>query len=184
MDSLGLVECRTIASGADLADGMVKSAQVELVRASTICSGRFLIYVSGDRQAVENAVRFAQDSGRKLSGAFVISNISPQLVQALKKADPAQPGDALGVVESRAVAVGVAAADKAVKRSAVRLSRLVTGQGITGKLYFIVSGDVASVREAVEAATEFLEDALVDAVVIPRPDQSVLGALTGAGRPA
>ena len=45
MDSLGIVESRSIAAGAELTDMMVKGADVELVKAATICSGRFLIQV-------------------------------------------------------------------------------------------------------------------------------------------
>ncbi len=179
MDTLGVVESKSIAAGAELADGMVKAARVDLVRASTICSGRYLIFVAGDREAVGTAVAFARDSGRSLMGSFVISNISPLVLDALKKSAPAEDGDALGVVECRAVSHGVAAADAAVKRSRVRLLRLSTGQGINGKSYFVLGGDVASVREAVDAATAALGDKLVETVVLPRPDASVVAALTG-----
>ena len=87
--------------------------------------------------------------------------------------------DAVGVVESRTVAASVAAADVAVKRADVRLVRLVTGQGINGKAYFVLCGDVAAVREAVDAAGKALGDKYIEAVVIPRPEASVLRALVG-----
>ena len=180
MDTLGVVESKSIAAGAELADGMVKAARVDLVRASTICSGRYLIFVTGDREAVGTAVGFARDSGRGLMGSFVISNVSLQVLDALKRGGSAEPGDALGIVECRTVAAGVNAADAAVKRSQVRLLRLVTGQGITGKSYFVLGGDVASVREAVDAATSALGDKLVETVVLPRPEASVAAALGAA----
>jgi microcompartment protein CcmL/EutN len=85
---------------------------------------------------------------------------------------------ALGLVECRAVAPGIMAADSAVKRSAIRLVRLVTGQGINGKCYFVFTGDVAAVREASEAACTALENRQIEAVVIPRPSPSVVKALT------
>ncbi len=182
MDTLGLVESRSIAAGVELADGMMKVANVVLVRASTICSGRYMIYVSGDREAVATAVRFARESGRALAGDFVLSNVSPQVTDALKKGALAREGDAIGVVECRTVAAGVAAADSAVKRSAIRLLRLVTGQGINGKSYFVISGDVASVREAVEAAEAVLGQKCIETVVLPRPDLSVVQALTSGVR--
>ncbi len=182
MDTLGLVESKSIAAGVILADGMMKVADVELVRASTICSGRYMIYVSGDREAVETAVGFARESGRSLMGSFVISNVSPQVISVLKKVELAEEGDALGVIESRTVSSGVAAADCAVKRSQIRLLRLVAGQGINGKSYFVISGDVASVEEAVEAARSDLGDRLIEAVVIPRPDPSVVKAITSGMR--
>jgi microcompartment protein CcmL/EutN len=182
MDTLGIVESRSIAAGVELADAMVKVANVELVRASTICSGRYMIYVAGDREAVETSVRLARESGRALAGSFVISNVSPQVTDVLKKSSPALEGEALGVIESRTASSGVAAADKAVKRSAIRLLRLVTGQGITGKSYFVIGGEVASVQEATQAAKSALGKNLVEAVVIPRPNASVVKALTFAAR--
>lgn len=182
MDTLGVVEIKSIAAGAEVADGMVKAANVELVRASTVCSGRYIVFVAGDREAVGTSVRFAEESGRDLAGSFVISHISPQVLEALKKSAPAEAGDALGVVECRTVSAGVAAADSAVKRSAVRLLRLVTGQGIQGKSYFVLGGDVASVEEAAQEARSVLGRKLVEAVVIPRPDASVVRALTSGVR--
>ena len=182
MDSLSVVEVMSIASGAELADGMVKVASVDLVRASTLCSGRFIIYVAGDREAVQTSVLFVRESGRKLTGSFVISNVSPLLVAALKKSEVAMRGEALGVVECRNVAAGVDAADKAVKRSDVRLLTFVSGQGIAGKSYFVLGGDVAAVREAVEAACNVLADRLVESVVIPNPAEAMASALTGGVR--
>ncbi len=182
MDTLGIVESRSIAAGVELADLMMKGADVELVRAATICSGRYMIYVSGDRDAVETTVRLAEASERKLAGSFILSNVSPQVITALKKSSPADIGSAIGVIESKTASSGVAAADSAVKRSMVCLSRLVTGQGINGKSYFVLSGDVASVKEATEAAKVSLGSKLIEAVVIPQPDASVVKALTGVVR--
>ncbi|MCW7753355.1 BMC domain-containing protein [Desulfobotulus sp. H1] len=182
MDTLGMVEAKSIAAGVELADGMMKAAAVELVRASTICSGRYLIFVAGDRDAVGTSIRFAEDSGRLLVGSFILSNVSPQVLAVLKRSQPAEEGAAIGVIESRNVSSGVAAADGAVKRSAVRLVRLVTGQGINGKSYFVMSGDVASVKEAAEAAEAILGRNLVEAVVIPKPSASVVKALTSVVR--
>ncbi len=182
MDTLGLVESRSIAVGAELADGMLKAAGVELVRAVTICSGRYMIYISGDRESVHTAVDFARQSGRALAGSFVISNVSSEVAAALHSARSAEKGEAVGIVECRTVSAGVAAADSAVKKSKVRILRLVTGQGINGKSYFVLSGDVAAVEEAVEAAKKHLGDRLVEAVVLPRPEQALVRALTGGKR--
>ncbi|MDO5536125.1 MAG: BMC domain-containing protein [Desulfovibrionaceae bacterium] len=177
MDTLGVVESRGIAAGAELADGMVKAGQVELIRAGTICSGRFLIFVSGDRAAVEAAVSSASESGRPLAGSFVISHISPLVMAALKRAPAQILGTAVAVVECRNVSSGVVAADRAVKRSDVQIARFVAGQGINGKSYFVLTGDVAAVREASDAARESLGGHLLDLVVIPAPDPAVARAL-------
>lgn len=177
MDTLGIVETKTIAGGVELADAMMKEADVELVRASTICSGRYLIFVAGDCEAVATSVKLAQDSGRALTGSFVISNVSFQLMAVLQRDGVAHEGGALGIIECRNVSSGVVAADSAVKHSAIQLLRLVTGQGINGKSYFVIGGDVASVREAAETAESILGKNLVEAVVIPRPNASVVRSL-------
>lgn len=182
MDTLGIVESKSIAAGVELADAMVKVAEVELLRASTVCSGRYLIHVGGDREAVETAVRLAQDSGRALVGSYVISNVSTQVMAVLKKSEPLDERKALAVIECRTVSAGIAAADATVKRSAVQLARLVTGQGINGKSYFVISGDVASVEEATAAARTALGGHLIEAIVIPRPSAPVVQALTSVMR--
>lgn len=179
MDTLGIVECRTIAFGALLADNMIKAAPVDLVRAATICSGRYLIMVSGDQGAVNASIDTARSSGRSLVGVFVLSNVSDSVLSALKKGAAWEDGEALAVVEARTASSGVAAADAAVKRAPVRLLRLVTGQGITGKSYFVLAGDVASVEEGASAAAELLGRQLLDSVIIPSPSKPLAMALTG-----
>ncbi len=182
MDTLGVVETRSIAAGALLADGMVKAARVDLLRAAPICSGRYLIQVAGEREAVGEAVGFAERSASALAGSFVISNVAPQVLEILKKGSQAGQGTALGVVECRTVAAGIAALDRAVKQATVQPARFTAGQGINGKSYFVLSGDIASVAEAVEAARTALGRNLIEAVVIPGPDAAVARVLTGTTR--
>lgn len=179
MDTLGLVELASIAAGAEVADFMLKAANVELIKAAPICGGRYLIQIAGNLQDVSTSVNVARESGRKLMGDFVISGVAQQVIDALKKGTPANEGDALGVIESRTVSSGIEAADHAVKQAAVTLVRLVPGTGIMGKALFVLSGDVASVEEATAAAAAALGDKLVETVVIPRPDAAIFKALTG-----
>ena len=179
MDTLGIVDSRSIAAGAELADIMLKAAPVDLVRASVVCAGRFLILVEGDRESVETSVRAAVDSGWHLAGSYVVSHVSPQVLGALRR-EPVQPkGRALGVIECRNAADGVIAADGAVKRADVALVRMVLGQGIGGKSYFVLTGNVEDVREAAAASAAILGKSLLQQVVIPQPDPAVTKALAG-----
>ena len=179
MDSLGIVESRSIAAGAALADIMVKAAGVTLVKAGTICSGRYMIHVSGDRSSVATSVAAAEAAGYSRAGSSTISNVSKEVVEALRRSRPVALHLAIGVVECRKVSCGIVAADKAVKRSLASLARIVTGNGINGKSYFVLAGDVASVEEAVDAARENLGKNLVEAVVLPSPDPEVVSAFVG-----
>ncbi len=177
MDTLGIVESKSIAAGVQLADIMMKGADVELVRASTICSGRYIIFVTGNLSSVKTSVELARESKRPLAGSFIISNVSKQVITVLKRSAIVKDG-ALGIIECKTVSAGVAAADCSVKRSSVDLVRMVTGQGINGKSYFILNGDIASVEEAANAAKDILGKKLIDAVVLASPNESVLKAIT------
>ncbi|MCG8472349.1 MAG: BMC domain-containing protein [Desulfobacterales bacterium] len=179
VDSLGIVESRSIASGAVLADAMMKAADVSLIRAQTICSGRYLIHVSGDRMAVATSVGAAQKMGLSLSGYCTLSNISTEVLEVMKHSRPVSLSGALGVVECRTVTSGIQAADASVKRSNAELARMVLASGINGKSFFVLFGDVASVEEGVSAACEKAGQKLVEAVVLPSPSPDVARAFAG-----
>ena len=61
--------------------------------------------------------------------------------------------------------------------------RLVLCQGIGSKALFVLTGDVAAVREAVDTATAKLGKSLLRAVVLPRPEPEVTQALAGVAKP-
>ena len=46
--AIGMVELNSIARGIETCDYMVKAAQVDLLRASTVCPGKYLVLISGD----------------------------------------------------------------------------------------------------------------------------------------
>lgn len=180
MDTLGIVDSRSIAAGAEITDAMLKAAPVTLVRASVICAGRLLILVEGDREAVETALRAAEGTGFHLAGKYAISPVSQQVQAALRRQPSPMGGRAMAVIECRNAADSIMAADTAVKKADVSLMRLVMGQGIGGKSYFVLTGDVAAVREAPQAAADALGKSLQQMVVIPQPDAELVKAFTGA----
>ena len=49
-NSIGLIELGSIASGFQVADTMLKAADVELILARTICSGKYMVLVRGDER--------------------------------------------------------------------------------------------------------------------------------------
>ncbi len=178
MSTLGLVETKSIAAGVLVADLMMKRATVELVRAATICSGRYMIQISGDREAVKTAMDAARESDAIIAGIFVISNVTPEVLMALKNTTTVvNRNAALCVVECRTATSGIAAADAAIKASGTVLAKLVTGQGIMGKSYFVLAGELTAVEAGTAAARETLQKNLINAVVIPSPDESVMNAL-------
>ena len=75
-NSLGLIELSSIAAGFAVTDAMLKAADVELVLARTICSGKYMVLVRGNVGDVEAAVRAGQTTGDfSLVDTFIIPNV-------------------------------------------------------------------------------------------------------------
>lgn len=178
MPALGLVETAGIAAGVALADRMVKAAKVNLLRATTICSGRYMIQISGDQAAVEAALAMVADCPARIIGHYLLPQVSNEVLEVLRRSTGVRPGQAIAVIESRTVISGIAAADAAVKAAAVGLARLVTGQGINGKSYCVLCGELSSVEAGVGAAVNILANNLIDTTILAAPDQAVLHELT------
>jgi microcompartment protein CcmL/EutN len=183
MDNLGLVETRTITAGIRIMDVMLKAADVSLLRGTSICSGHYMIQVTGSRDAVETSINMAQESDSDLVADFILSRVSPQVLTALKEQTQIDSGSALGLVEARRAVCGIAAADAAVKQADVVIARIAVANGINGKSYLVVSGRVSSVNEAVHTASGLLGKDLMDVVVLPNPHPGVIRALVPAACP-
>lgn len=175
--AIGMIELSSIARGIDTCDMMVKAAQVDLLRASTVCPGKYIIIVSGET----GNVRAAMDAGRKVGGEFavdelMIPNIHAQLIPAISMTNPVETRGALGVLEFYSIASAITAADVAAKAANVTLIEVRTGYAIGGKGFVTLTGDVGAVRAAVEAASRSVE-LLVGTTVIPRPSKQLFDSL-------
>jgi microcompartment protein CcmL/EutN len=107
--------------------------------------------------------------------SFVISNVHPDVLIALGRTNVVPPSGALGILESFNVATLIRAADAAAKSSNVELLEVRLAMALGGKAFFTMTGDIASVQDAVAAGRKLIGEAgmLVNAVVIPRPHPDV-----------
>jgi len=111
-DALGLIELNSIAAGLQVADAMLKAAQVELVISRTICSGKYLIIVKGSVAAVRAAV----DSGIDLAEGTVIDHcviprVHADILPAVSGINHLFEIKSLGIIESFSVGSLLEAAD-------------------------------------------------------------------------
>jgi microcompartment protein CcmL/EutN len=170
--ALAVVELASIARGHRVADAMLKRAPVRLLRADPVSPGKFLVLVEGDVAAVDESFRVGTDiaADRTVDTLFL-----PQPHTALWPAiagelNAGEGVESLGVVETTTVAATVRAADAAVKAAKVRITEMQLGRGIGGKAFFTVTGPLAEVEAAVDAAVGVLAAALVHTTeIIPAP---------------
>src|SRR3954471_2968128 len=138
---------------------MVKRAPVEVVRAGTVHPGRYLILVTGDVAAVEEAFRAGVDVAESaLVDTVLLPNVHAQVVRALRGDRRGGSGDALGVVETTTVAATIEAADAGVKGAAVELLEMRLADGLGGKGYLLFDGTVSDVEAAVAIAVDRIAD--------------------------
>lgn len=170
--AIGLVEFSSIAIGIEASDAMLKAATVELVLNRTVCSGKFMTLVSGDVAAVESSVGAGVEIGREtVVDSFVIPNVHPQVFKALAGNVVVEHPNAIGIVESYSVASLLEGADAAAKTSDVQLMKIHLAMAIGGKAFVTMTGDIAAIQAAVEAAKQIISSKglLTYAVVIPGP---------------
>jgi len=176
MQSIGLVELTSIAKGIEVADAMLKAAQVELLEAKPTCPGKYIVLISGDVSAVQSAVEIGKNMGdQAVIDYFVLPNVHPSVIQALSATTPVTTIRALGIIETFSISSLIVAADTAAKAGNVELIEIRPGMGIGGKSFVTLTGDVSSVTASVEAGVALASEKgmLVEQVVIPSPHHNL-----------
>lgn len=176
-NSIGLIELSSIASGFGATDAMLKAADVELLLARSICSGKYMVMVRGDVAAVDAAVSAGiQGGGFGVIDSFVIPNLHESVFPALSGSNKVEALEALGVIESFSVASLIEGADAAVKTAKVELIELRLAMALGGKAFVTLTGSVAAVQSAVDAGAQVVarKGLLVNKIVIPSPSPELL----------
>lgn len=180
METIGFLELNSIARGVETADIVLKTAAVDLVFSKAGCPGKYYLMFTGEVAAVQASI----DAGCALGDGHVVDwcvipHIHPQVVKAINMTAMPETLQAIGVMEFYSVTASVYGADAAVKAADVDLLDVRLGTGIGGKSFVILTGEVAAVRESVEAGirTPNAEGMVVSSVVIPSPHRDLLASL-------
>lgn len=180
--ALALLEYESVAAGILAGDAMVKRGPVDEILAGTVHPGRYLVMVSGEVGAVEEAVAGGLDVAAPVD-MVLLPDVHPEVVAAIRGGRRPTPGEALGVIETRTVAATIEAADAAVKGATVAILEVHLADGLGGKAYVLFGGDVSDVQTAVATGVERIDLALlVGRVVIPRLHAEMGGNLFAASR--
>jgi microcompartment protein CcmL/EutN len=179
-NSIGLIELGSVASGYEVADAMLKAAEVELLLARSICSGKYMVMVRGDVAGVQSSVEAGARAGSfSVIDTFVIPNVHDSVFPAIGGTAKVEDLEALGVLESFSVASLIEGADAAAKAANVRLLEIRLAMALGGKAFVSLTGSVSAVRSAVEAGARVIgaKGLLVNKVVIPNPRAELLGEM-------
>lgn len=179
--AIGMVEYQTVPTGMQAADLILKTAEVEILEAQTVCPGKYIVIFSGELSAVKASEEAAMTRfGAHLVDHFVLGNPDESIFPAIYGVTPTEQVKALGVLETFSAASIIVAADVAAKTSDVHLIELRMARGMCGKSYMLITGDVAAVQAAIDNAQAAVGEngMYLESAVIPNPDpkmwQSIL----------
>ena len=174
--AIGMIEFKTVSAGITAADQMVKTAQVELLEAQTVCPGKYIALIAGDLSAVNAAVERAQNTRPdELIDSFVLGNPDDSIFPAIYGSTHIDHVNALGILETYDAASIIVAADIAAKTAIVKLIELRIAKGMCGKSYMLITGEVAACEAAIAKAKASVGEKgmFLDSSVIAHPDEQI-----------
>ena len=169
--ALALVEYASVAIGIQAGDAMVKRAPVASIKAGTVQPGKYLVLITGGVAEVEEALQAGIEcGGQAVLDTVFLPHVHSAVVQALSGGRSLGAGVALGIIETRGVAAVILSADAAVKGAEVTLREIRLADGLGGRAFCLLQGEVHDVEAAVEIGVGVLPntEALVAQVVIPQ----------------
>jgi microcompartment protein CcmL/EutN len=184
-----MIETKGLVAMFEAADAMLKAANVTLTGWVPVGSGLVTAFVEGDVAAVKAATDVGSAAARRVGEVSSVQVIPrphddlDKFVQSAAKKPAApvptngvkkDPGNAVGLVETRGLVGLIEGSDAMVKAAGVDLVRLVEIGG--GFVTAVVRGDVGSVRAAVDAGAEAAKRAgeLVASHIIARPHDGLI----------
>ncbi|MCB1034719.1 MAG: BMC domain-containing protein [Acidobacteria bacterium] len=183
--ALALLEFESIALGIRAGDAMAKRTPLKTLHCGTVHPGKYLVLAAGGVGEVEEAILAAEEAGpAAISARVFLPAVHEEVVRGLcgGRRDPS--GSALGVVETRTVPAVLDFTDAALKGAGVSLQQLALADGLGGKGYALLLGEVHDVEAAFASGLERLggEGDLVARVLIPQIRPEMLANLEGSGR--
>ena len=178
--AIGMIEFKTTATGVKAADLMVKTSDVEIVEAQTVCPGKYIAVISGDLSAVKAAVEAAVTGFESMCiDSFVLGNPHPSIFPAIYGTTHVEKLEALGILETYDAASVIEAADQAAKTAIVELIELRIAKGMCGKSYMMLTGEVSAVEASIEKASQLAasKGMYLDSCVIAHPDKRMTASI-------
>ena len=176
--AIGLLELCSVARGVEVADAVLWEGRIQLLVSTSVQPGKYVMLFTGGVQDVEVALERGREvAGEDLVDELWIPNVHPQVELGLRREGVLNGEiDALGVVETTSVASAVLSADAALKRATIDLLELRIANGLGGKSYYTLTGEVSDVRSSVAAGAMVASERghLAREVVIPRPHPDLL----------
>jgi microcompartment protein CcmL/EutN len=173
--AIGIIELNSLALGTVVSDAMAKRAPVEVLESHPICPGKFLVVVVGEVDDVKEAMEAGRHyASYTMTDSTIIENLDDQVLPAMNGANQVPEISAVGLIETWVCPSVVIAADAACKAARIRLIEIRLANGLGGKGYMTLTGELHEVEAAIDAAVNAITSGhLIRREIIPAPHNSV-----------
>lgn len=174
--AIGLVEYMNVSAGITAADKMVKSSEVDILEAQTVCPGKYIVLICGELSAVKAAIENGiHDFEENVIDSFILGNPHDSIFKGINGTAEINEKRALGIIETFSAASIIVAADVCAKTAKVDLIEIRIAKGMCGKSYLLLTGELAAVNASVEAGSQQVakNGMLLSKSVIPNPDKKL-----------
>lgn len=163
LPAIAVLETSSVAAGIEMANAILWESDIELLFSTHVQPGKYVVLFTGSIDGLRSALRRGAEVARgDLVDQLLIPQVHPGVLDALRREDePIAQGelDALGVIETTTVASCISAADIALKEAGVELLELRIANGLGGKSYVSMMGEISDVRSSVQAGAKSAEAA-------------------------
>lgn len=170
--AIAFIEFNSVAAGIFATDAAAKKAEVTVLDSKSVCPGKYSILISGLTAPVEESLQAAIAAGADaVTDHLFLPRVHPQVIPAILAATPGGDLAALGVIETFTIPSCIQASDAAAKAAEIRLLEIRLANGLGGKCYVVLTGEIPDVEAAMAAGEAKAKEigALVRTAVIPRP---------------
>jgi microcompartment protein CcmL/EutN len=173
--ALGMIEYKSVGRGIFSCDAMVKKAPVRIIETHPVCPGKYITIIGGEVADVEEAMKAGIESGTDMVVAdLFLPYVHRSVIPAIAGTTRVEKFGAVGIIETFSVADCVQAADIAAKATPIILVEIRLANGLGGKGYFIMTGELADVEDSLEAAKRYVKKkgmlAACELIPSPHPD--------------
>lgn len=170
--ALGMIEFKSVARGIEATDVMLKKAPIRVVETHPVCPGKYTVLIAGEvGDVVESMQAGCLCAGDYLINDLLIPNLHPSVIPALSATTMIGEVKAVGVIETFSIVSCVQAADIAAKATDAQLIEIRLANGLGGKGYFVMTGELPDIEASMEVAKKHVakEGMLAGVAVIPNP---------------
>ncbi len=175
--AIGLLEFKSVARGIFTTDAIAKKAPIKILETHPICPGKYMCLFAGEVADVNESLQ----EGIKVAGDLLVNDlflphVHRDVIPAITGTNHIEEYGSIGVIETFSITSCVVAADIAIKNAPIDLVEIRLANGLGGKAYFVMTGDLADVESSLEAAKKYVseEGLLTAAELIPAPHPDLI----------